>query len=918
MMETTNTESQTSEKKSARKAPSKGQQVNTEILNHICDRAFYMALRMIDIANHDRPEPPKGSPKVGGHPSACGSSKHILTALHMVARGPDDYIACKPHVSPMDHALNFLLHNFRDASGQALSDEQRRKAMHHLRHYSPEGEPVFQSYHAETDPDCYRFFPSGSVGIPPVNALYTALGYEFVKGHGIDLEEEPFFWCLMGDSEFREGSLMEAMPDAGERQLGRVIWIVDYNRQNLDGVRVSNEEALGGTDADRIAGIAEANGWEALILEHGKKRQELFDTPDGDQFRWALEEGLAEFEFQALLTANNAELIRERLQSKSSKLKSWLKNVDDKTLHEAFFNLGGHDMQTLIEAYEYAKKNTARPTLILPYTVKGHGLRCQALSGNHNSLPERDELEELAGKAGLDFENAFEEFESSSDEGKFLKERSQFLVKGIEKNLKRRNERAEEWREKALSMDWPKSFNIKALKMSPVAHTQWMWGQIAAKLDRLAREKEDADLSSDDKVWATFAKFFLTMAPDVGSTTNTSPNMNGKIFGDIGQEDFEETFHAKDKKAPDVIPNTGERTGHLRFEIAEGNCMSAAGSFGKFGHFTGLPYFPAMTIYDFFIKRCHDQLYYNLYWKSEFMTIGTPSGVTLSPEGAQHSWKSDFQIPNSVLWEPAFAMEVDWILADTLRRHFTGDNEGREASMLRCVTRGLVQRQWMERLRSQKRFKSEDTTLTRDSQKDVAPVSDEEIHEVIRTEVLEGGYPLIQYEGYEGYVPGDNVVHLFSLGALVNEAIEASDALAEKGIFANVYVVTSPDLLLGNYGYRNDYEHLQRTLGVNGDLHLNPEGDIEGKADWFAAQGARIPIVSVHDGEPGLLDNIGAIVGVKHRALAVRRTSKSGTVEAVYRLHGIDAEGILDAAEKVLKETAHERIRVNPDVLRNL
>ena len=97
--------------------------------------------------------------------------------------------------------------------------------------------------------------------------------------------------------------------------------------------------------------------------------------------------------------------------------------------------------------------------------------------------------------------------------------------------------------------------------------------------------------------------------------------------------------------------------------------MSAVAAFGKMAHYTGLPFFPIMTVYDFFIKRALDQLYYNLYWGAEFVIVGTPSGVTLSPEGAQHSWKSDIQIPNLVAWEPVFAAEMDWILSDAIARH---------------------------------------------------------------------------------------------------------------------------------------------------------------------------------------------------------------------------------------------------------
>mgnify|MGYP001976613492 CR=1 FL=1 len=102
--------------------------------------------------------------------------------------------------------------------------------------------------------------------------------------------------------------------------------------------------------------------------------------------------------------------------------------------------------------------------------------------------------------------------------------------------------------------------------------------------------------------------------------------------------------------------------------------MSAMGSFGMMGKLAGVPFLPLMTIYDFFIKRALDQLFYNLYYGAEFVILGTPSGVTLAPEGAQHSWKSDIQIPNLITWEPSFAQELDWILCDAIHRHVTQDN----------------------------------------------------------------------------------------------------------------------------------------------------------------------------------------------------------------------------------------------------
>jgi pyruvate dehydrogenase E1 component len=894
--------SQTSTKRQA----SMGDALNYEILNRLTDRAFFMALQMIDIANHKRPEPPKGEPKVGGHPSACASSQHILAAIHLVLRNPEDYFACKPHVSPMDHALNFLMGNFREPDGSHMTLDRMKVAMKNLRHYSKE-EPVFQSYHAEADPDSYRFFPSGSVGIPPVNALYTSLAYDFAKNHGFPVDESPTFWCLMGDSEFREGSLMEAMPDAGERQLGNLVWIVDYNRQNLDGTRVFNESAFNGTDADRIVRIAEANGWHAIKLKHGKKREKIFAMPGGEELRRTLDEKMTDFEFQALLEANRPELTRKILLEKSPDLKRLLANLADEELQAAFLNLGGHDIESLVEVFKTAKADTEKPSLIVAYTIKGWGLKCQAMSGNHSALPEAGELEELAEQWGLSISDPFAEVPEGTAEADYLSHRKEILVKGIDQTIAAVKERKQSWIRFAKEIKWPADLEISALKFNPVAHTQWMWGQVAAKMDRLARELEgnpNAKLSAADQEWAKVAKFFLTMAPDVGSSTNTSPNMNGKLYGDIGQEDFEKVYDTKDEKAPDVIPKISARSGHIRFEIAEGNCMSAAGSFGKFFHFVGIPLFPSMTIYDFFIKRALDQFYYNVYWHSSFCVLGTPAGVTLSSEGAQHSWKSDLQMPNCVTWEPFFSKELEWIMADMFRRHFTKDDTDREGTLIRCVTKGALQKDFTDRLKTQLRFKDK---------------PDAENLETIRKELLSGGaYALVDYRGYDDYTPGDNVVHLFAMGALAAEALVASDSLRKKGVFANVFIVTSPDLCLGNYAYHDNFQHLKETLGVTGDLHLNPtrKGRLENSADWFEIQGARIPLVSVHDGEPGLLDNIGSIVGVKQKALAIRKTSKSGTTKDIYHLHGIDADAIVSAAQEILTETAAERFQINPTLLK--
>src|SRR5206468_3472635 len=182
-----------------------------------------------------------------------------------------------PHAAPIDHVLCGMLGLLNTPAPEFrwFTQDEIEAALHNLRKFSEHGEAVLQSYHARSDPDSFHFLVSGSVGIPPVVSVYTALAYRYAADHSVEVPEVPgnrHYWSLIGDSEFREGSLMEAMPDVAERELGHVTWIVDYNRQNLDGARMPNKRGLHGTDAHRIEAQSAANGWEGIQVRHGRRR----------------------------------------------------------------------------------------------------------------------------------------------------------------------------------------------------------------------------------------------------------------------------------------------------------------------------------------------------------------------------------------------------------------------------------------------------------------------------------------------------------------------------------------------------------------------------------------------------------------------------------------------------------------------
>ncbi|MCK6446840.1 MAG: pyruvate dehydrogenase [Planctomycetes bacterium] len=910
-------------------------------IERITARAFAQTQYMIHVANTRKDKRP-GDPKVGGHPASCASAMHVLAALHLFVRRPADFVCCKPHASPVDHSLHHLMQLFRRENGTYFTPAEQKRVMHNLRKFATAEDPdVFQSYHARTDPDSFHFLPSGSVGIPPVVSVYLALAYRYAADHRWRVPESAHFWSLIGDSEFREGSLLECLPDVAERDLARVTWIVDYNRQNLDGTRIPNEKSLRGADCDRIERTAAANGWRVIQVRHGSFRKRWFAEPDGDALRELFEGALSDYEYQMLMLARDPSDMRRRSIQKVPRTEKAFARMSDDDVVRLFRDVGGHDLAALIDALTEARNERARPTLVIAHTIKGWNLECEANPSNHSALPNKKEVEALLTKAGLSLDDPFALFPEDSAEGRWLAGRRELFRKGIEEHVRLRAENRD-WIRRAIDKDGgiPDTLGID-LSLFPVAHTQWMWGQIAAKLVRIGTADEGGPetatsakaLSEEEQRWKTAADFVLTLSPDVGTSTNISPAMDSRIYGPDIAEPLDEELEV-DARHPQLVTQEEVWTRHIRFEIAEANCMSAVAAFGKMAHYTGLPFFPIMTVYDFFIKRALDQLYYNLYWGAEFVLMGTPSGVTLSSEGAQHSWKSDIQIPNLITWEPLFAVEVDWILADAIKRHMEDTNEGRRGVLIRAVTRGIPQKLLLEHVRTHAKSKavapnaplapqataSAGTAWGGAVDEATLPAKpDVELLEALRADALAGAYYWVDWRGYAGYEPGENVVQLFVMGSPATEALEASKQLLERGIFANVIVITSPELLLGILGEQSGYRHLLEGLGIDGDLHAAPSAATTAdSADVVSLAGRRVPIVAVCDGEAGLVDNIGSIVGVKQRTLAVRKFSKCGRPDQIYAYQHLDAASIVEACGQALAETALEDLRIPRELVERL
>src|SRR5690606_35094326 len=180
-----------------------------------------LASWMIHNANHLRAKE-DGDVKVGGHQASSASMVSIMTALYFHALRPEDRVAVKPHAGPIFHAMHYLMGNMP------------LEKMQNFR-----GWGGVQSYPSRTKDVDDVDFSTGSVGLGVAMPLFASLIQDFVHGHGWSGQTGGKLGrmiALMGDAELDEGNIYEALQEGWKHDLRNTWWIVDYNRQSLDGV----------------------------------------------------------------------------------------------------------------------------------------------------------------------------------------------------------------------------------------------------------------------------------------------------------------------------------------------------------------------------------------------------------------------------------------------------------------------------------------------------------------------------------------------------------------------------------------------------------------------------------------------------------------------------------------------------------
>ncbi|MCM2387260.1 transketolase-like TK C-terminal-containing protein [Streptomyces albipurpureus] len=752
-------------------------------LSEVEDRVLWLSSAIVDHANRVRPNP--SGLKVGGHQASSASMVSIMTALWFRHLRPEDRVSVKPHASPVLHSINYLLGEL-DASYLPT-----------LRAWG--GLQSYPSRSKDPDPVDYS---TGSVGIGATATIWGALARRYTDKSG-DGGFRGRQYALVGDAELDEGAVWEALIDPQVPELGELVWIVDLNRQSLDRV-VPN------IAADRLRSMFAAAGWQVLTLKYGTLLEELFTRPGGDALRSRIDT-MSNPEYQRLLRCPADEL-RERLPGTGAgadQVSGLLAQLDDALLTEAIRNLGGHDMAALDMAL--SSIDDTRPTVILAYTVKGYGLPSQGHPQNHSSLLTEQQMRELADRVGTDPDQPWTGFAPDSAAGRLCAQTATRLHR-----------------------DDPAPVAPPALPMdigrtpAGTATTQAALGRVLLDLTRSAPEA---------------AARVVTVSPDVSSSTNLGGWVNKVGVWSAGErtdwfaDDPETILHWREKP-------TGQ---HIELGIAETNLVGLLGELGATWSRWGEPLLPIGVMYDPFVQRALEPWSFGLYAGGQSILVGTPSGVTLAPEGGAHQSITTpslgLEQPGCVTYEPAFAIDTEWTLLASLAR--LGRSDGTSA-YLRLSTRPV------------------DQTLA-------AVPTDPAARERRRQQVVAGAYPLLRREGAQ--------VTIAAMGAMVTEALAAADRLHQMGIPADVVCVTSPGLL---------FRALNARLGQ------------DDAPDWILDQAFPVdraaPLVTVLDGHPHTLAFLSTIHQVPLRTLGVTRFGQSGSLEEVYRYHRIDTDSIIRAA----------------------
>ena len=686
-----------------------------------------------------------------------------------------------------------------------LTGELERSYLTQLRRYGG-----LQAYPSRTkDPDVSDF-STGSVGLGAVAPLFAAATRRYIEARW-GRQAPARFIGLVGDAELDEGSVWEAIAEPALRGLGNVMLVVDVNRQSLDRV-------VPGMKIRDIEQLFKDAGWHVTEAKYGSELERLFRRPGGESLRDWLDE-MSNEEYQSTFALAGPELRQRIFADADPRVHDVLADVADQHLPHLIHDLGGHDLELLLRRYRECDQVGDRPSVVFAYTVKGWGLPFAGDPLNHSALLAPDQISELRKNLGFTEETQWDRFPPGTPEGELCSE--------VGRRINNPPPRPRARIPIPTSAGVPNQGRIS---------TQTAFGRILGAL---------ADSSP-------IGERIVTASPDVSISTNLGQWINKVgVFHPHRQED-----HLGEGRL--LRWTQGPEGRHIELGLSEVNLFLLLGQLGLSFELHGETVFPVGTVYDPFVLRGLDAFVYGLYSAARFIVVGTPSGITLAPEGGAHQSSITpsvgLELPGITFCEPAYAQALDWLFCDALERLQAPDGE---STYLRLTTRPIDQspfHQARERLGE----------------------------EALRKQVLAGGYALLEAD------PDTTrpLVNIFGSGPVLSEILEAAELLRAEGVAVSVFDVTSADRLYR--GWRDSSRRAVETATLAGaDFHL---------ARLLRPPLRRAPIVTVHDAASHAMAWIGSVFGTRTISVGVDEFGQSGTIPELYEAFGLRPEQIVNAA----------------------
>jgi pyruvate dehydrogenase E1 component len=760
-----------------------------DILRQLERKVLWLSSYMIHHANH---ELDRGDGlKVGGHQASSASLVTLMTALYFHVLRPEDRVAVKPHASPVFHAIQYLLGN------QTLDKLQNFR-----------GFAGAQSYPSRTKDKADVDFSTGSVGLGVAATGFASLVQDYVhaKGWSRDWPRGRMI-ALLGDAELDEGNVHEALLEYWKHGLKNCWWIIDYNRQSLDSV-VSDRLFM------KLAGLFENLGWKVVLIKYGRLLQQVFAETGGPRLKAWIDD--CPNMLYSALVFQGGKAFRRQLEEDLAIHPDTLDIIrrhDDDELARLMTNLGGHDLETILEAFRTAPSE--QPVCFIAYTIKGYGLPFQGHKDNHAGLMTKAQLQELRVREGI---KQGEEWEKFAGLDVAAAELARFLAQVPFAQKGRRSLSAA-----AIPLGTFPSLDVAGQTMA----TQAGFGRL---LDQIAR------------AGGPLADRIVTTSPDVTVSTNLGGWVNRR--GLFSLASHEDVFKERGLLSPQRW-EMSPRGQHFELGIAEMNLFLMLAALGLSHVLFGERLLPVGTLYDPFICRGLDALNYACYQDARFIVVGTPAGITLAPEGGAHQSITTPLIGMAqdglASFEPAYVDEVavilEWALDYIQRDAKRGAaatwhrDEGGGSVYLRLSTRPLEQ--------PARRLSASD-----------------------RAALIDGGYWLRRPE------PASGLAIVYT-GAVAPEAIAAAGLLAEDRRGVGVLAVTSADRLSAGWhaaqraregGALGAMSHVEKLLSLlPGDAALITLADAHPETlSWMGGvRGMRTRALGVeHFGQSGSIQEL--------------------------------------------------------------